>query len=101
MTGKPQDGVGSPSSLPAVHAGQRSGLPPTATPVSTLENDMQLMASQMARSHLESRQREAEQWRIRRIALAVRKAQAADRRARLARDGAVLAAREAVIALAR
>jgi hypothetical protein len=61
---------------------------------------MNLIPEQMARSHLHSRQREAELWRMRRIALAARRAEAAERRARLAREAAVLAARESALAIA-
>jgi hypothetical protein len=67
----------------------------TGTAPSNAETTMNnLIPEQMARSHLDSRQREAEQWRMRRAALAVRRAEAAERRARLAREAAVLAVRE-------
>ena len=99
MTGRTENG--SPFSLPAaLAAGTHTGTSLTATPSSTLETDMHLASEQMARNHLENRQREAELWRLRRVARAVRRAEAAERRARLAREAAVLAVREsAVLAL--
>lgn len=97
MTVRTESGAGAPHSLPAVPAAPITGASLRATPASTLETDMNLMPEQMARSHLESRQREAEQWRLRRMAQAVRRAEAAERRARLAREAAVLAVRESVV----
>ena len=99
MTGRTENG--SPFSLPAaLAAGTHTGTSLTAAPSSTLETDMHLASEQMARNHLENRQREAELWRLRRAARAVRRAEAAERRARLAREAAVLAVREsAVLAL--
>ena len=99
MTGRTENG--SPFSLPvALATDTHTGTSLTATPASTLETDMHLAPEQMARSHLENRQREAELWRLRRAARAVRRAEAAERRARLAREAAVLAVREsAVLAL--
>lgn len=67
---------------------------------SKLETDMHYIPEQMARSHLASRQAEAEASRIRRVARAARRAAAAERRARLAREAAVLAAHQAVLAAA-
>jgi hypothetical protein len=72
---------------------------------------MYLVPQQMARSHPQSsqdnRQREAELWRMRRVALAARRAESAarraesaERRARLAREAAVLAVRESALAVA-
>lgn len=69
----------------------------TAT-ASTLESAMHLVPEQLARNHMQHRHREVELWRARRVALALRKAEAAERRARLAREAAVLAAREAAVA---
>jgi hypothetical protein len=93
MTGRTEDG--SPFSLPvALATDTHTGTSLTATPSSTLESDMHLVPEQMARNHLENRQREAELWRLRRAARAVRRAEAAERRARLAREAAVLAVRE-------
>jgi hypothetical protein len=59
---------------------------------------MHLVPEQLARNHMQHRHREVEVWRARRVALALRKAEAAERRARLAREAAVLAAREAALA---
>ena len=100
MTGRTEDRAPARNSLPALVAVPNTGASPTATPSSTLETDMHLIPEQMARSHIESRHREAEAWRIRRIALAARRAEAAERRARLAREAAVLAARESAVLLA-
>jgi uncharacterized protein (DUF885 family) len=99
MTGRTENG--SPFSLPvALATATHTGGSLTATPTSTLETVMNLAPEQMARNHLEHRQREAELWRLRRVARAVRRAEAAERRARLAREAAVLAVREsAVLAL--
>jgi uncharacterized protein (DUF885 family) len=92
MTGRTENG--SPFSLPvALATDTHTGTSLSATPTSTLETDMNLAPEQMARSHLENRQREAELWRLRRAARAVRRAEAAERRARLAREAAVLAVR--------
>jgi len=96
MTGRTEDG--SPFSLPvALATDTHTGTSLTATPSSTLETDMHLASEQMARNHLENRQREAELWRLRRVARAVRRAEAAERRARLAREAAVLAVRESAV----
>lgn len=86
--------------LPAVitTADHVLGLPPRAAPTSTTESSMHLVPEQLARNHMEHRHREVEVWRARRVALALRKAEAAERRARLAREAAVLAAREAAVA---
>jgi len=93
MTGRIENA--SPFSLAvALATVTHTGTSPTATPSSTVETDMHLVPEQMARSHLEHRQREAELWRLRRAARAVRRAEAAERRARLAREAAVLAVRE-------
>lgn len=97
MTVRTESGARAPYSLPALPADPAPGLSHRATPASTLETDMNLIPEQMARSHLESRRREAEQWRLRRMAQAVRRAEAAERRARLAREAAVLAVRESVV----
>ncbi len=99
MTGRTENG--SPFSLPvALATDTHTGTSLMATPTSTKETDMHLAPEQMARNHLEHRQREAELWRLRRVARAVRRAEAAERRARLAREAAVLAVREsAVLAL--
>jgi hypothetical protein len=73
-----------------------------AAPRSTdLETDMHYIPEQMARSHLASRQAEAEHSRRRRAALAARRAEAAERRARLAREAAVLAQHQAQLASSR
>ena len=97
MTGRTENGS-APFSLPAALAADtHTGTSLTATPASTLETDMHLAPEQMARNHLESRQREAELWRLRRAARAVRRAEAAECRARLAREAAVLAVRESAV----
>jgi hypothetical protein len=102
MTPRPQhDAAPASRSLPALVADQHTEAPPTAVLTSTLETDMHLIPEQMARNHLENRYAEAERSRIRRIAHAARRAHAAERRARLAREAAVLAAREAAIVSAR
>ena len=100
MNRRTQSGAPAPYSLPAVPADPHTRTSPWATSSSTLETDMHLIPEQMARSHIESRHKEAEAWRIRRIALAARRAEAAERRARLAREAAVLAARESAVLLA-
>jgi hypothetical protein len=94
MTGRTETGAATPFSLRSALAEPTTGTSHAATPTSTLETDMHLVPEQMARSHLEHRQREAELWRLRRAARAVRRAEAAERRARLAREAAVLAVRE-------
>jgi len=100
VTGRTEAGVATPFSLGSALAEPTTATSHAATPTSTVETDMHLVAEQMARSHLEHRQREAELWRLRRAARAVRRAEAAERRARLARDAAVLAVREhAVLAM--
>jgi uncharacterized protein (DUF885 family) len=97
MTGRTENGS-TPFSLPVAPATDtHDGTSLTATPPSTWETDMNLVPEQMARRHLESRQREAELWRLRRAARAVRRAEAAERRARLAREAAVLAVRESAV----
>ena len=85
-------------SLPAATAADRMTTAPPPVPTSTLENAMHLVPEQLARNHMQHRHREVELWRARRVALALRKAEAAERRARLAREAAVLAAREAAVA---
>ena len=94
MTGRTETGVATPFSLRSALAEPTTGTSRTATPTSTLETDTHLVPEQMARHHLEDRQREAELRRRRHAARAVRRAEAAERRARLARDAAVLAVRE-------
>ncbi|MCA0328506.1 MAG: hypothetical protein LCI03_01225 [Actinobacteria bacterium] len=75
---------------------------PSLTARSTdLETDMHYIPEQMARSHLASRQAEAELSRRRRAARAARRAEAAERRARLAREAAVLAQHQAQHAFSR
>lgn len=97
------------SSLPALRAVHVPGR--ASTPTSSSETDMYLVPQQMARSHLQQsldeRQREAHQWRMRRVALAARRAESAarrvesaERRARLAREAAVLASRESALVVA-
>ena len=100
MSRRTEIDVPTPISLPAVTltADHVLGLPPRAAPTSTLESDMHTVPEQLARNHMQHRHREVEVWRARRVALAMRKAEAAERRARLAREAAVLAAREAALA---
>ena len=80
MTGRTESGRTPFSLHAALAADTHTGTSLTATPASTLETDMHLAPEQMARNHLESRQREAELWRLRRAARAVRRAEAAERR---------------------
>ncbi len=101
MTGRMQDDASAPFSLPAVAADRSPGTPLVAASSSTQETDMYLVSEQMARSHIQIRHQEAEAWRIRRIALAVRRAETAERRARLARAAAVLAVRESAVLAVR
>jgi len=96
MTGRTGSGA-APFPLRSALVEPIPGTSPAATPSSTLESDMHLLPQQMARAHLEHRQREAELWRRRRVARAVRRAEAAERRARLAREAAVLAVRESAV----
>ena len=94
MTGRTEDGTVPFSLAVALATDTHTGTSRLATPASTLETDMHLVPEQMARNHLESRQREVEQWRLRRVARALRRAEAAERRARHAREEAVVAVRE-------
>jgi hypothetical protein len=108
MTRRSQSGARAPLSLPAVTAGHVLGTPTRAAPDSNSETAMNLMSDEMARCHQQQRAREAEQWRMRRAALAARRAeaaarrvQAAERRARLAREAALLAVRDSALVAAR
>jgi hypothetical protein len=56
---------------------------------------MHHIPEQMARSHMSVRHAEAQQSRMVRVAVAARRAAAAERRARIAREAAVQAARQA------
>lgn len=100
MTVRTQPARQGPGSLPAAAPAALTVIPePSLTARnSKLETDMHYIAEQMARSHLASRQAEADASRIRRVAKAARRAAAAERRARLARESAVLAAHQAVLA---
>jgi hypothetical protein len=62
---------------------------------------MYAISEQIARNHIHERHREAEAWRIRRIAKAARRAEAAERRAERARQAASYAAHAHSIAIAR
>jgi len=66
--------------------------PPRST---DLETAMHHIPEQMARSHMSVRHAEAQQSRMVRVAVAARRAAAAERRARIAREAAVQAARQA------
>ena len=102
MTVRTQPDRTGPGSLPATAPVADTVIPASSLMARTskLETDMHYIPEQMARSHLASRQAEAEASRIRRVARASRRAQAAERRARLAREAAVLAAREAAMVAA-
>jgi hypothetical protein len=96
MTGRTENGE--PFSLAvALATDQHTGGSLTATPPSTQEHTMYPNPEQLARNHLDNRLREVELWRLRRVARAVRRAEAAERRARLAREAAVLAVRESAV----
>ncbi len=87
-------------SLLAVNPAADPFSPADISATSILETVMHLVPEQVAHHHIDHRHREAAAWRVRRVALAVRKAEAADRRARLAREAAVLATREAALVIA-
>ena len=100
MTVRMQPARQGPGSFPAADLVAVTVIPePSRTARnSKLETDMHTISEQMARSHLASRQAEAQASRVRRVAKAARRAAAAERRARLAREAAVLAAHQAVLA---
>lgn len=102
MTVRTQPDRSGPGSLPATTPVADPVIPASSLTARTskLETDMHHIPEQMARSHLASRQAEAEVSRVRRVALAARRAAAAERRARLAREAAVLASHQAAIASA-
>ena len=103
MTVRTQPALTGPGSLPAADLAADLVIPASSrtTRTSKQESDMHHIPEQMARSHLVSRQAEAEASRVRRVALAARRAAAAERRARLAREAAVLASHQAAVAAAR
>ena len=103
MTVRTQPALTGPGSLPAADPVADPVIPASSrtTRTSKQESDMHHIPEQMARSHLVSRQAEAEASRVRRVALAARRAAAAERRARLAREAAVLASHQAAVAAAR
>ena len=103
MTVRTQPALTGQGSLPSVPRALDPVIPaPSLTArTSKQETDMHHIPEQMARSHLVSRQAEAEASRVRRVALAARRAAAAERRARLAREAAVLASHQAAVAASR
>lgn len=104
MTRRTQPALTGPGSLPAtdpVTGPQHTSAGATPPRDIDLETAMHHIPEQMARSHMSSRQAEAQHSRIVRVAVAARRAAAAERRARMAREAAVQAARQAAVAAAR
>jgi hypothetical protein len=94
-------GAGSLPATDPVTVPQHTAAGATPPRDTDLETAMHHIPEQMARSHMSVRHAEAQQSRMVRVAVAARRAAAAERRARMAREAAVQAARQAAVAAAR